>query len=76
MNKVFILLPFSLLVHCIPNPCYNGGTCIATATDYICECPDAYIGSHCETIGRPQQVMSSCTCALFTPTESLTHGLL
>ncbi|XP_066501005.1 protein crumbs homolog 2b [Hoplias malabaricus] len=36
---------------CLSAPCYNGGSCIDTETDYTCICPTdplAYVGKDCE----------------------------
>ena len=44
-------LQFSLIVEsiCLPNPCKNGGTCIASNTEhgYACECTFPYHGHDC-----------------------------
>ena len=33
---------------CDPNPCENGGTCIANSTVAECTCLDGYTGANCE----------------------------
>ncbi|XP_038049719.1 uncharacterized protein LOC119723228 [Patiria miniata] len=34
---------------CSPNPCLNGGICDSSSGDgYRCDCPEEYIGEHCE----------------------------
>lgn len=33
---------------CASNPCWNGGTCTQTASQYICECVPGYTGLHCQ----------------------------
>merc|ERR1719178_83710 len=34
---------------CTPDPCRNGGFCIAQGTAYSCACRTGYSGLHCET---------------------------
>ena len=33
---------------CQPNPCQNGGECIAKKPNYQCKCPDNFYGTNCE----------------------------
>jgi len=33
---------------CYPNPCRNGGTCMALTTTYYCRCRDSNYGENCE----------------------------
>ena len=33
---------------CVPNPCYNGGTCNIKHGKVECDCPKGYNGTHCE----------------------------
>ena len=35
---------------CIPNPCYNGGVCLSSATSFICSCKSPYVGRLCEIV--------------------------
>lgn len=38
---------------CNPNPCSNGGTCVAdnsTSNGYICACPERFTGDDCATL--------------------------
>ncbi|XP_002740242.1 neural-cadherin-like [Saccoglossus kowalevskii] len=37
---------------CDPNPCRNGGQCIATEYSYRCNCPSGYTGPQCQDISR------------------------
>ena len=34
---------------CSSSPCLHGGSCIDEVNYYICNCPDGYEGTHCET---------------------------
>lgn len=34
---------------CRPNPCKNSGVCIDQGQDYICRCPDGFVGQNCQT---------------------------
>ena len=34
---------------CEPDPCQNGGTCLAQDDSYLCSCQAGYQGDHCET---------------------------
>ena len=36
------------VTHCASNPCENGGTCIASITNYNCRCAPGFLGSHCQ----------------------------
>lgn len=39
------------LIVCASNPCMNGGTCVADAVNYHCECPECWRGVCCnETV--------------------------
>ena len=33
---------------CSPDPCGNGGSCLVTATNYSCACPEPFDGTNCE----------------------------
>ena len=35
--------------HCASNTCRNGGTCISTFNSFICQCPDHWEGTTCDT---------------------------
>jgi hypothetical protein len=37
------------VVHCEPNPCEHGGTCIDGQESYTCQCVIGFSGVHCET---------------------------
>ncbi|CAG5115030.1 unnamed protein product, partial [Candidula unifasciata] len=33
--------------------CYNGGKCVASGTVGVCQCPQGYVGTWCETKQDP-----------------------
>jgi hypothetical protein len=34
---------------CYSNPCLNAGTCLNTASGFVCSCTDQWTGKNCET---------------------------
>ena len=50
-SKYNILITFSIaeILECNSNPCLNGATCFEGINGYLCQCPDGYEGTHCET---------------------------
>ncbi|XP_043926346.1 delta and Notch-like epidermal growth factor-related receptor [Protopterus annectens] len=38
----------SVIDHCLPQPCENGGTCINSLTGYSCQCQEGFLGAQCE----------------------------
>jgi hypothetical protein len=39
---------------------YNGGSCVATTTGYLCQCSYPYTGSNCEGVIPPPQPLCAC----------------
>ncbi len=40
---------FSDIEECASDPCQNGATCFEGIDSYLCQCPDGYEGTNCET---------------------------
>lgn len=38
-----------IITDCDINPCENGGNCSMVATEPVCECPEDFDGSQCES---------------------------
>ncbi|XP_012529984.1 sushi, von Willebrand factor type A, EGF and pentraxin domain-containing protein 1 isoform X2 [Monomorium pharaonis] len=38
---------------CRTNLCLNGGRCVRNESDFVCECPEYYVGSRCEKFKDP-----------------------
>jgi hypothetical protein len=39
---------------CSPDPCLNGGTCLEPSPEaFVCQCPEAFIGTFCESEAPP-----------------------
>lgn len=50
------------------HPCVNGGTCINAEPDqYLCACPDGYLGKNCER-GTLECCLSGARLSPFFPT--------
>lgn len=43
---------------------YNGGSCVATTTAYICQCTYPFSGSNCELTRATAAPQSACACIL------------
>eukprot|EP00794_Sanderia_malayensis_P004747 gene4747-5371_t len=61
-----IILNSTLINHCSPNPCQNGGSCTSSSSGYTCSCQAGYTGVNCETLinhcnPNPCQNSGSCT---------------
>lgn len=52
---------------CFNSPCLHQGTCIESASDYVCNCINGYIGKNCEFLETPLQLteIKTATTAVF-----------
>jgi hypothetical protein len=49
LYDIFILHSDPNSFPCASNPCRNNGICIPLVGGYICQCPDGFLGTNCDT---------------------------
>ena len=77
--KTVFKTQFSMFAMCSPNPCMNGGTCIALGNgEYFgCFCSVGFIGTNCQTADPTISALSGCSpnpCMNSGTCVSLTSG--
>ena len=61
LNKCVLFV--SIVVHCHPSPCINGGTCSKYGSILKCSCSEGYIGMYCE-VTRKVSMCYTLSCDL------------